>query len=62
MSSEQPERLPRPTFWPAGVAFGITLLMLGLLTSFVVIAIGLAVFVVSLAGWIGELRHEERRS
>lgn len=58
----RPEIIPRPTFWPAGLAFGITFLMWGLLTSFVLIAVGLGVFVVSLAGWIGELRHEERRS
>jgi hypothetical protein len=61
-SAARPESIPRPTFWPAGLAFGITFLMLGLITSVVVIAVGLAVLVVSLAGWIGELRHEEKRS
>jgi hypothetical protein len=61
-SVARPESIPRPTFWPAGLALGITFLMLGLLTSLVVIAVGLAVFIVSLVGWIGELRHEERRS
>jgi hypothetical protein len=54
--------IPRPTFSPAGVAFGITFLMWGLLTSVVLSAAGLAVLVASLIGWIGELRHEERRS
>jgi hypothetical protein len=58
----RPEVIPRPTFAPAGVAFGITFLMWSLLTSTVLAVAGLAVFVVSLAGWIGELRHEERRS
>lgn len=58
----RPEIIPRPTFWPAGLAFGVTFLMWGLLTSPVLIAMGLLVFTVSLAGWIGELRHEERRS
>lgn len=55
---EEAERLARPTFWPAGIAFGITLLAWGLITSFVLIAGGFAVFLVSLIGWIGELRHE----
>ena len=58
----RPEIIPRPTFWPAGLAFGITFLMWGLLTSPVLITVGLAVFIVSLVGWIGELRHEQRRS
>ena len=56
--SEQAETLARPTFWPAGIAFGITLLAWGLITSVVLIGFGLAVFIVSLIGWIGELRHE----
>jgi hypothetical protein len=58
----RPEIIPRPTFWPAGLAFGITFLMWGLITSPVLLVVGLAVFTVSLVGWIGELRHEERRS
>ena len=58
----RPEIIPRPTFWPAALAFGITFLMWGMITSTVLILVGLAVFVVSLVGWIGELRHEERRS
>lgn len=57
----RPETVPRPTFWPASLAFGITFLVWGLVTSVVLIVVGLAVFVVSLMGWIGELRHEERR-
>ena len=61
-SPARPEIIPRPTFWPAGLAFGITFLMWGMLTSFVLTLVGLAVFTVSLVGWIGELRHEERRS
>jgi hypothetical protein len=61
-SIARPEIIPRPTAWPAGVAFGITFLMWSLLTSTVLSVAGLAVLVASLAGWIGEIRHEERRS
>ena len=57
-SAEQAEKLARPTFWPAGIAFGITLFAWGLITSIVLVGFGLAVFIVSLIGWIGELRHE----
>ena len=53
----RPERIPPPTFAPAGVAFGTTLFMWGLLTSFVLIGIGLVVMIFSLGAWIGEMRH-----
>jgi hypothetical protein len=55
------EHLPRPTYFPAGLAMGITFLFWGLITSWVVILVGLSLFVVSLAGWIGEIRHERKR-
>ncbi len=51
--------LPRPTYWPIALAFGITLLAWSLVTSFLIGLAGLAVFVVALAGWIGDLLHEE---
>ncbi len=54
----RPEVLPRPTYAPAGLAFGAVFLLWGILTSFVVSIIGLIVFVVSLAMWIGEILHE----
>lgn len=50
--------LPRPTYWPAALAFGITLLAWGLITSSIIIGIGLIVLVIALTGWIGELLHE----
>ena len=53
----RPARIPPPTFAPAGLAFGTTLFMWGFLTSFVLIGVGLAVMTVSLAAWIGEMRH-----
>jgi hypothetical protein len=57
----RPEIIPRPTFWPAGLAFGITFLMWGLLTSIVLVVVGLTVVTASLVGWIGELRREQQR-
>jgi hypothetical protein len=54
----KPEVIPRSTAWPPGLALGITLLAWGLITSPVVLGVGLLLFVVSLAGWIGEIRHE----
>ena len=55
------ERLPRPTYFPAGLAMGITFLFWGLITSSVVILVGLALFIASLAGWIREIRYERKR-
>jgi hypothetical protein len=54
----KPDAVPRPTSWPAGLALGITLFAWGIISSPVILAVGLVVFVVSLAGWIGEIRHE----
>jgi hypothetical protein len=58
----KPAMIPRPTYWPAGLALGITFLLWGIVTSLVVVAVGAAVFIVSLAGWIGEMRHEANQA
>ena len=50
--------LPRPTYFPAGVAMGATFLFWGLITTWVVLFVGVALFTAALAGWITELRHE----
>jgi hypothetical protein len=50
--------LPRPTYWPAALAFAITLLAWGIVTSWLIGAVGLALFVLAIAGWIGDLLHE----
>jgi len=50
--------LPRPTYFPAGVAMGAAFVFWGLITTWVVLLVGLALFAAALAGWITELRHE----
>lgn len=50
--------LPRPTYWPAALAFGITLLAWGFVTTFTISLVGLLVIFLALGGWIGELLHE----
>jgi hypothetical protein len=57
----RPATIPRPTAWPAGLALGVTILAWGLVTSLIMVSVGLAVVVVCLAGWIGEMRHERRQ-
>jgi hypothetical protein len=54
----KPDRVPRSTAWPAAMALGVTLLAWGLITSPVVLGVGVALLAISLSGWIGEIRHE----
>ena len=54
------EHLPRPTYFPAGLAMGIAFLFWGLITSWVTIVVGLALFIASHAGWITEIRYERK--
>jgi hypothetical protein len=53
-----PEELPKPTFWPAALAFAITFLLWGIVTSPIITVVGVLLFGVSLAGWIGDIRQE----
>ena len=54
------EHLPRPTYFPAGLAMGIAFLFWGLITSWVVLVVGLTLFLAALAGWITEIRYERK--
>lgn len=55
-----PDRIPRPTWSPAGLALGVVGIALGLLTNALVLAAGAAVAGASLAVWIKEIRHDLR--
>jgi hypothetical protein len=54
------EALPRPTYWPAVMALGIVFLLWGVAATFMISGVGLVLFAVALAGWIGDLRHAQR--
>jgi hypothetical protein len=54
------ESLPRPTYFPAGLAMGVTFLFWGLISSLVIFLVGLVLFAASLAGWITEIRYERK--
>jgi hypothetical protein len=56
-SAALPEHIPAPTPWPPALALGVALSGWGLIASPVILAIGGVLFVVSLAGWIGDLRQ-----
>ncbi len=55
------EPLPRPTYFPAGLAMGTALIFWGLITSWIVLLAGVGLFIAALAGWIGEIRHERKQ-
>jgi len=54
------DHLPPPTFWPAGLALGVTLIFWSLITSWVVLVMGGWLFIISLAGWVRDIRHERK--
>ncbi len=55
-----PAHVPRPTFFPAGLALGTAFIFWGFVTSIVVLLVGICLFAASLAGWIREIRHERK--
>jgi hypothetical protein len=66
--SEQPEgalpppteeiHLPDPSYLPVLVAFGLTIAIVGIVLSWVVVALGLIIFLIALFRWIGQTRRE----
>ena len=61
-NAPKPPVLTEATWWPAALAFGITLAALGLITSAIIFAMGLIAASVSLAGWIKDICHERNES
>jgi hypothetical protein len=56
----RPEIISQPTVWPATLALAATLILWGFASTFIISLIGLCLFAVALAGWIGEIRHERK--
>lgn len=54
----KPEIIPKPSVWPPAMALAIMLVAWGIITSVVLLGVGLLLFAVSLAGWIGDIRNE----
>ena len=54
------ERLPQPTYFPSGLAMGTTFIFWGVITSWVIFAVGIGLFTASLAGWIHEIRLQRK--
>jgi hypothetical protein len=52
--------LPAPTVWPVTLAFGVTLLFAGLITSMAVLILGAILAVVGCIGWFLDLLPREK--
>lgn len=50
--------LPGPSYIPVVLAFGVTIAVVGVVLSWVLFAIGMIVFLVSLLRWIGDVRRD----
>jgi hypothetical protein len=50
--------MPEPSYLPVTVAFGILLGLVGIITTWVISAIGGAIFLAALFRWIGAARRE----
>lgn len=57
-SEPEPKEIPRPTYWPIVMAVAITFIFWGIVTSLIISGVGILLFALSLAGWIGDIRHE----
>ncbi len=61
-SKPQGGHIPDPTYMPVVLALGVMCMLWGIVTTYLMSLVGLALFVVGISGWIGELRHERRSS
>lgn len=50
--------LPDPSYLPVIVAFGTTLVLVGVVINWVVFGLGMLITVVAIARWIGQARQE----
>jgi len=55
---ESPEHAPARSYWPLLLAAGISMLIIGIISSLIVSAIGLILVLVSLGGWTMENREQ----
>lgn len=53
-----PERLARPTYWPAVLALAAMVALMGPVTNMAVTGVGVVLGGVALAGWIREMVNE----
>ncbi len=55
-----PVHMPPSSYWPIVLAVGMAMALIGVITKYEVVAVGLLVSVVALIGWIRDARREYR--
>ena len=50
--------LPEPSYLPVVLAFGLSIAIIGVVFTWVMVAIGALIFLISLVRWIGQTRRE----
>ena len=50
--------LPGPSYLPVATAFGLTIAVVGVVLSWVLVAIGLVITVISVVRWVGDTRRD----
>lgn len=59
-SSSHTIHLPAPTAWPITLAFGLTFLCMGIVTYWLISAMGAALTIISIIGWFRDVLPSER--
>jgi hypothetical protein len=60
-NTPEPATAPPPTNWPMFLGLAVVMIAYGVIFAWWFVGVGLVMFFVALAGWIGELRHDRRR-
>jgi hypothetical protein len=50
--------LPGPSYLPVATAFGLTIAIVGVVLSWVIVAIGVVITVIAIGRWISETRRD----
>ena len=58
MNEHKNIHLPSPSYWPITLAFGLVLMVSGVVSSIWISLVGLVVLLVALGGWTFENRAE----
>lgn len=58
LNDPTPLKLPKLTFWPFMMAWGVLFFFWGLITSLIITGVGVILIAVSVTGWVQELNYE----